>query len=137
MLEEVFGTAGRLPEMQVSGMTDLQIVAEALRDEGFTHETIRERVPELREHYMEAMRTVTGNGNDVFELLPGVRETLAAVHEHQRYHSALMTGNIKPAAYFEGGTGRAFRVSARCPAFRKTATAGEPPAVPVKSVQTR
>jgi hypothetical protein len=25
MLEEVFGTAGRLPEMQVSGMTDLQI----------------------------------------------------------------------------------------------------------------
>jgi phosphoglycolate phosphatase-like HAD superfamily hydrolase len=101
MLEEVFGTAGRLPEMQVSGMTDLQIVAEALRDEGFTHETIRERVPELREHYMEAMRTVTGNGNDVFELLPGVRETLAAVHEHQRYHSALMTGNIEPAAYLK------------------------------------
>src|SRR2546421_12861088 len=35
MLEEVFGTAGCLAEMQVSGMTDLQIVAEALRDEGF------------------------------------------------------------------------------------------------------
>ena len=28
MLEEVFGTAGRLPEMRVSGMTDLQIVGE-------------------------------------------------------------------------------------------------------------
>ena len=98
MLEEVFGTAGRLPEMQVSGMTDLQIVAEALRDEGFTHEHIRERVNDLRERYMDAMRKVTGNGNEVFEILPGVRETLAAVAQHPRYHSALMTGNIKPAA---------------------------------------
>jgi hypothetical protein len=41
MLEEVFGTAGRLPEMKVSGMTDLQIVGEALKHEGFTHEHIR------------------------------------------------------------------------------------------------
>jgi phosphoglycolate phosphatase len=101
MLEKVFGTAGRLPEMQVSGMTDLQIVAEALRDEGFSHETIRERVGELRERYMEAMRDVAGNGNEMFELLPGVRETLAAVQEHPRYHSALMTGNIEPAAYLK------------------------------------
>src|SRR2546428_6555671 len=40
MLEEVFGTAGRLPEMKVSGMTDLQIVGEALKHEGFTHDHI-------------------------------------------------------------------------------------------------
>ena len=55
MLESVFGTAGRLPEMRVSGMTDLQIVAEALRDEGFTHEQIRERVDDLRTRYMQEM----------------------------------------------------------------------------------
>ena len=29
VLEEIFGTAGRLADMQVSGMTDLQIVYEA------------------------------------------------------------------------------------------------------------
>src|SRR6267378_788743 len=40
MLEAVFGTAGRLPEMKVSGMTDLQIIGEALHDEGFTNEHI-------------------------------------------------------------------------------------------------
>ena len=62
MLEEVFGTAGRLPEMQVSGMTDLQIVAEALRDEGFTHDHIRERIDHLRERYMAEMKKATGNG---------------------------------------------------------------------------
>ena len=46
-LVRVFGTAGRLDEMVVSGMTDLQIFTEALRDEGFTAEHIRGRLPEL------------------------------------------------------------------------------------------
>src|SRR5215212_5250210 len=55
VLEGVFGTAGRLPEMTVSGMTDLQIVAEALRDVGFTHEQIRERLDDLRTLYMQEM----------------------------------------------------------------------------------
>ena len=101
MLEEVFGTAGRLREMRVSGMTDLQIVGEALRDEGITQTQIRARVHEVRDKYMAAMRTVTGNGDQYFELLPGVRETLTAVAEHPRYHSALMTGNIEPAAHLK------------------------------------
>jgi phosphoglycolate phosphatase len=101
MLEEVFGTAGRLREMQVSGMTDLQIVGEALRDEGFTQSQIFERVHEVREHYMTAMRAVTGNGSEFFRILPGVRETLTAVAQHPLYQSALMTGNIEPAAHLK------------------------------------
>ena len=101
MLEEVFGTAGRLPEMKVAGMTDLQIIGEALRHEGFTHEHIRERVHELRASYMKAMHRFTGNGEEVFEVLPGVREVLQAVADHPRYHSALLTGNIEPAAYLK------------------------------------
>jgi phosphoglycolate phosphatase len=101
MLEEVFGTAGRLPQMKVSGMTDLQIVGEALKHEGFTHEHIRERVHELRESYMKAMHKFTGNGKEVFEVLPGVREVLQAVNDHPRYQSALVTGNIEPAAYLK------------------------------------
>ena len=101
MLEEVFGTAGRLPEMKVSGMTDLQIIGEALRDEGFTNDHILERIDHLRESYMTAMRKATGNGVQFFELLPGVRETLQAVHEHPRYRSALVTGNIEQAAYLK------------------------------------
>jgi phosphoglycolate phosphatase-like HAD superfamily hydrolase len=101
MLEEVFGTAGRLPEMQVSGMTDLQIIAEALRDEGFTNDHILERIDHLRESYMGAMRKATGNGEEFFQVLPGVRELLQAVHEHPRYRSALLTGNIEAAAHLK------------------------------------
>jgi phosphoglycolate phosphatase len=101
VLEDVFGTAGRLPEMKVSGMTDLQIVAEALRHEGFTHEHVRERIDHLRERYMAEMQKATGDGVQFFEVLPGVRETLKAVTDHPRYHSALLTGNIEPAAYLK------------------------------------
>jgi phosphoglycolate phosphatase-like HAD superfamily hydrolase len=98
VLESVFGTAGCLPEMQVSGMTDLQIVGEALRLEGITEEHIRERIDDLRQRYMEEMQKATGNGEKFFELLPGVREALTAVANHPRYESALLTGNIEPAA---------------------------------------
>jgi phosphoglycolate phosphatase len=101
MLEAVFGTAGRLPQMKVSGMTDLQIVGEALRDEGFSNEQIFARIDHLREAYMTAMREATGNGEQFFEVLPGVRETLRALNDHPRYQSALVTGNIEPAAYFK------------------------------------
>lgn len=101
MLESVFGTAGRLPEMRVSGMTDLQIIGEALRQEGITHEQIRERIEPLRDRYMEEMKKATGNGQQVFEVLPGVREALEAVTVHPRYQSALLTGNIEPAAYLK------------------------------------
>jgi phosphoglycolate phosphatase-like HAD superfamily hydrolase len=97
VLEKVFGTAGRLREMRVSGMTDLQIVGEALRDEGFTREQIRERVEDLRASYMQEFERYA-EGRQLFYLLPGAREILEAAAAHPRYKSALLTGNIEPAA---------------------------------------
>jgi phosphoglycolate phosphatase-like HAD superfamily hydrolase len=98
VLEEIFGTAGRLSDMQVSGMTDLQIVFEALREEGVSQEDILARAEVLASRLTEEARRVTGNGVKFFELLPGVRETLQALHEHPRYQSALLTGNIESMA---------------------------------------
>lgn len=101
VLEGVFGTAGRLPEMSVSGMTDLQIIAEALRDEGFTNEHIRERLDDLRTRYMQELERATNRDKEFFYLLPGAREALSATFEHPRYHNALLTGNIEPAAHLK------------------------------------
>src|SRR6476469_3368864 len=98
VLEEIFGTSGRLAEMRVSGMTDLQIVYEALNDAGISREEILERADVLVSRLTEEARRVTGNGVKFFELLPGVRETLEALADHPRYESALVTGNIKPMA---------------------------------------
>src|SRR6266705_1181093 len=98
MLENVFGSAGHLREMIVSGMTDLQIVEEALRGEGITREHINARMDELRRCYIDEMKRATGNGAHLIEAMPGAREILKAVDEHPRYLSALLTGNIEPAA---------------------------------------
>src|SRR6266496_5574873 len=73
-LEDVFGTSGQLGQMRVSGMTDLQIIGEALHSEGFTHDDIHERLDQLRERFMEEMKEATGNGEQFFEVLPGVPE---------------------------------------------------------------
>jgi len=98
VLEEVFGTSGRLADLHVSGMTDLQIVFEALNDSGVSQEEILARADVLVARLTEEARRVTGNGVKFFELLPGVRETLEALAAHPRYQSALVTGNIKPMA---------------------------------------
>jgi phosphoglycolate phosphatase-like HAD superfamily hydrolase len=96
VLEEIFGTSGRLSDMRVSGMTDLQIVFEALSETEISQEQVRAQIDRLCLRLTEEARRVTGNG--FFELLPGVRETLQALHDHPRYRSALLTGNIAPMA---------------------------------------
>ena len=76
VLEEIFGTAGRLSEMQVSGMTDLQIVYEALSDHGFTQDEIFARVrsagvafdgrsEESYRQWDEVFRTAAGRARNV------------------------------------------------------------------------
>ena len=101
MLESVFGTAGSLREMIVSGMTDLQIVEEALRCDGITREHISARKDQLRESYLREMKHAVGNGAHVIEAIPGAHQTLERLQEHSRYRSALLTGNIEPAAHFK------------------------------------
>ena len=99
-LERVFGTCGRLTELSVSGMTDLQIVAEALRDEGFTHEQIRARLDDLRTHYVAELERVTSI-EALYVPLAGAHATLTAVAAEPRYRSALLTGNVEAAAYLK------------------------------------
>ena len=101
MLETVFGTAGSLRGMIVSGMTDLQIVEESLRGTGITRADISARREELLQCYMEEMKRATGNGNQIIEAMPGAREVLQRVEAHPRYLSALLTGNIEPAAHLK------------------------------------
>jgi phosphoglycolate phosphatase-like HAD superfamily hydrolase len=97
VLLRVFGTAGRLHELGVSGMTDLQIVSEALREEGFTAEHVRERAGELVPLYLEELERLT-RAEEVFYALDGAREALEALERSPRYLNSLLTGNVLPAA---------------------------------------
>lgn len=97
VLLRVFGTAGRLDELSVSGMTDLQIVAEALRGEGFTEVEIRARATELTALYSEELELLTRR-EEIYYALPGTREALEATERSPRYLNSLLTGNVEPAA---------------------------------------
>ncbi|HLM55322.1 MAG TPA: HAD hydrolase-like protein [Pyrinomonadaceae bacterium] len=99
-LLRVFGTAGRLGEVNASGMTDLQIAGEALRDAGYTHEQVRERAGELCGLYFEELERLT-RGGGAYHALPGAREALEAVAKSGRYLSSLLTGNVERAAYLK------------------------------------
>src|SRR2546423_1420265 len=97
VLVRVFGTAGRLGELSVSGMTDLQIVSEALRDEGFTGEQIRARAPELIPLYLEELERLASR-EEIYYALPGTQRALEAIERSPRYLNSLLTGNVEPAA---------------------------------------
>jgi len=104
VLESLFGTTGRIDEMRVSGMTDLQIISEALGDEGITTGHIRERVAEIRTRFMIEMERVAATAtpdNPLFRSLSGAREILERVGAHPRYRSSLLTGNLEPAAHLK------------------------------------
>jgi phosphoglycolate phosphatase len=99
VLEAVFGTAGRIDEVPLTGMTDLQYIAEALASE-FTQTDIMERLQEISNRYLCEIERARSTGAE-FHVLPGVRETLKAVLTSPRYHSALLTGNFESTARFK------------------------------------
>ena len=77
--------------------TDLQIVAEALRDEGFDEAAVRARAAELTALYSEELERLPGR-EEIYYALPGARRALEATDRPPRYLNSLLTGNVEPAA---------------------------------------
>jgi phosphoglycolate phosphatase-like HAD superfamily hydrolase len=101
VLLEVFGTFGKMAQFPVSGMTDLQIMYESIREEGFTAEQVMARDRELSAGLMEQMQLAAERGDISFYLLPGVAEALEATEKDPRYLNTLLTGNLEPAAHMK------------------------------------
>src|ERR1044071_3178721 len=78
MLTDIFGTCGRISEVDFAGRTDLSIYREALECEGITIETIRERLPLIEARMIEILDELAQTGT-VFYLCKGVRELLDAI----------------------------------------------------------
>src|SRR5260370_20696625 len=100
VLEAVFGTAGRIDDVQLTGKTDLQFIAEALSPEGFTRAEIFERIQEISNRYLCEIERAVSNGAE-FNVLPGVRETLEAISSNPRYRCALLSGNFETTAWYK------------------------------------
>ena len=97
MLLDVFGTCGRISEVDFAGRTDLAIYREALECEGVTPAQIRERLPLVEAATVEILNHLASTG-EVFRLCPGVRELLEALSGDSRFLSTLLTGNVEKLA---------------------------------------
>jgi phosphoglycolate phosphatase-like HAD superfamily hydrolase len=112
-MEKVYGSRGNLDNINASGMTDTQIMFEALRDEGFTPEKILDAKEILLKTFREEMLLVHNRSENHYRVLDGVKEILEETRKNPLFINALLTGNLSCAAeiklqsvglwkYFEG-----------------------------------
>lgn len=100
-LEAVYGYDGDLSRYDFSGRTDPQIARMVLGDHGHDEEVIEARSPALWAMYLEGLaRNAT---RDRVRALPGIRELVTALHEHDGVVLALLTGNLEPGARLKLG----------------------------------
>jgi phosphoglycolate phosphatase-like HAD superfamily hydrolase len=97
MLIDVFGTCGRISEVDFGGKTDLAIYREALECEGFTPAQIRERLPRLEATMVEILYEMAATG-EVFRLCAGVAELLESLKDDPHFVTSLLTGNVEKLA---------------------------------------
>lgn len=97
MLTGIFGTCGRIGEVDFAGRTDLSIYREALECEGVTPEIIRERLPLLEAATVDILTRLAATG-EVFRLCEGVAELLEALSTDERFIPSLLTGNLEKLA---------------------------------------
>ncbi len=101
---KVFGSAGILEDIIPSGMTDTQIMFEALKNEGFRSEQIFERRDELLKVFKREMTKVLSAGGEPYETLPGAKEILEKTDQSPNFINALLTGNLSVAAEIKLGS---------------------------------
>lgn len=97
-LLQVYGTAGPIAEHQFDGKTDPQIARELLTLAGVAPATIDAELPRLFDAYLTAMAAEVAQPEHATSVYPGVRETLAALHERADVLLGLLTGNIAEGA---------------------------------------
>lgn len=95
---KVFGSAGTLNEITPSGMTDIQIMYESLKIEGFNPEQISGRRNDLLEVFPIEMQKILSVGGEPYEMLEGANRILAETAENPLFINSLLTGNLSVAA---------------------------------------
>ena len=97
MLMDIFGTCGRITEVEFGGKTDLAIYREALECEGVSPDLIRERLPGLEARMVEILNDLARKG-ELFRLCPGVLDLLESLSDRPHLFPSLLTGNVEKLA---------------------------------------
>jgi phosphoglycolate phosphatase-like HAD superfamily hydrolase len=115
-MQSVYGTAGPIDGHPFDGKTDPQIARELLRLDGFTDETIDERLPSLWQVYVQELDQELAIPGHETKVYPGVRELLTELERRSNEQLlGLLTGNIHAGAVRKlasAGIASDFRVGA-------------------------
>ena len=93
-MRKVFGSAGTLDDIIPSGMTDTQIMFEALKSEGFKSEQIFERTDELLKVFKAEMSKVLSENGEPYEVLSGAKEILSETAKHAEFYQRAFDGKF-------------------------------------------
>ncbi len=100
-LRATYGYDQDLARYDFSGRTDPQIAHMVLADAGFSREQVEAGFEELWKVYLAGLaRNATP---ERVQVMPGIRELVAALHERDDVVLALLTGNIEPGARLKLG----------------------------------
>jgi len=97
MLVDIFGTCGRISEVDFGGKTDLAIYREALECVGISPTDILKRLPVLEAEMVSILSDLASTG-EVFRLCEGVRDLLENVAGEPKFLPSLLTGNVEKLA---------------------------------------
>ena len=96
-LIRTFGTQGSA-SYRYDGKTDKQIVRDLMRAEGFSDETIDDRMPRLLDDYVQGLQREIASPDTRVEALVGVMPLLDALVRRAHCVVGLLTGNLEPGA---------------------------------------
>jgi len=100
-LEEAFGTGAEMDGYSFAGKTDPQIVLELMTAAGFERAQILDRIPQVRERYLENLEAGLERGE--MKLLSGVVELLQRLAARDDLAVGLLTGNWEPGGRIKLG----------------------------------
>jgi len=94
-IKELYGRdLGTHLPVDLKGRTDTSIIRDLLTFLGVAHSP--EEMERLKAAYLSHMPTTMPAGKA--RVLPGIKETLDAIHAHREIHQALLTGNLVEGA---------------------------------------
>lgn len=97
-LVTAFGTSGD-HTYRYDGKTDMQIVRDLMRGEGYANDVIDERMEALLADYLVGLHEELRPGQTQIERLGGVLELMDALEARNDRHLGLLTGNIENGAH--------------------------------------
>jgi phosphoglycolate phosphatase-like HAD superfamily hydrolase len=111
VLIDIFGSCGRISEVDFAGKTDLAIYREALECVGISPAEIKGRLPALEAEMVNILYELASTG-EVFQVCKGVSQLLEHLATETRLLPSLLTGNVERLARAKlrvAGIGHYFR----------------------------